>query len=206
MGYGLENAGPEIWIYAPWVVWAVSWTIAGIWANRTVGRPGGLRELPYRIFTISGFALLLFAVVRNGLEAPRNLPPFLFQRYWSLPIEAQWAMVGLAALGFLFCWWARLHLGALWSGVITRKEGHRVVDTGPYGLVRHPIYTGLLFAALATMAEKGTAHAVIGFVLMTVGYYMKGKLEERFLRQELGKDAYDAYAQRVPMLVPFAPA
>jgi len=198
--------GPDIWIYAPWVVWAVSWTIAGVWANRTVERPTGAREVPYRIFTIAGFALLLFDVIRNGQAVPRNYPPVLFQRLWTLPLDAQWAMVGLAALGFVFCWWARLYLGRLWSGNITRKEGHHVVDTGLYGLVRHPIYTGLLFAALATMALKGTTHAVIGFVLMVIGYYMKGKLEERFLREQLGAAAYDDYSRRVPMLVPFAPA
>ncbi len=39
-----------------------------------------------------------------------------------------------------------MHLGRLWSGNITRKTGRRVIDTGPYALVRHPIYTGLLLA------------------------------------------------------------
>ena len=54
-----------------------------------------------------------------------------------------YVLAGLTLAGTLFTWWARIHLGRFWSNAITRKEGHRVIDTGPYGLVRHPIYTGL---------------------------------------------------------------
>jgi protein-S-isoprenylcysteine O-methyltransferase Ste14 len=106
-------------------------------------------------------------------------------------------------VGFAFCWWARIHLGKLWSGIITRKTDHRIVDTGPYGLVRHPIYTGLLLAILATMVAKGTIIGIAGAAVIATGIYMKARLEERFLRQELGPAAYDEYAGRVPMLVPF---
>jgi protein-S-isoprenylcysteine O-methyltransferase Ste14 len=193
--------GPDIWIYAPWILWALTWTIAAAWANRTTKRPNVASELPYRVLTISGFALLLVAYVKGG-RIVGSSAPFL-QHYWTLPPQAAWAMVGMAALGFVFCWWARLHLGKLWSGRITRKEGHHVVDTGPYALVRHPIYTGIFIAALATMVLRGTSYAIAGFVLLVFGYYLKARIEERFLRAELGKEAYDAYARRVPMLVPF---
>jgi protein-S-isoprenylcysteine O-methyltransferase Ste14 len=71
--------------------------------------------------------------------------------------------------------------------------------------VRHPIYTGIILAALATAAQLGTALAVAGAVVLWVGFWIKARLEERFLRDELGEGAYDAYRQRVPMLVPFGP-
>jgi len=67
------------------------------------------------------------------------------------------------------------------------------------------IYTGLLLAILATMAAKGTVWGIAGAILLTIGIVMKARLEERFLRSELGT-AYDDYAGRIPMLVPFAPA
>jgi protein-S-isoprenylcysteine O-methyltransferase Ste14 len=121
------------------------------------------------------------------------------------PLAVNWAMVAVAALGFVFAWWARIHLGRLWSGGITRKEGHHVVDTGPYAIVRHPIYAGIITSALATMVVLGNLHAVLGALLLIVGYWMKGRLEETFLREQLGADAYDAYRRRVPMLVPFGP-
>jgi protein-S-isoprenylcysteine O-methyltransferase Ste14 len=82
------------------------------------------------------------------------------------------------------------------------KAGHRVVDTGPYCLVRHPIYSGLILAALATALMFGEAAAVAGFAAMVLGCWIKARLEERFLRQELGLEAYDAYAARVGMLFP----
>jgi protein-S-isoprenylcysteine O-methyltransferase Ste14 len=98
-----------------------------------------------------------------------------------------------------------VHLGALWSGNITTKQAHRVVDSGPYGIVRHPIYTGILLAAYATAAAKGTIPGVLGALLVTVGLWMKARLEETWLKAELGGDAYGTYRQRVPMLIPFGP-
>jgi protein-S-isoprenylcysteine O-methyltransferase Ste14 len=69
-------------------------------------------------------------------------------------------------------------------------------------MVRHPIYTGIIVASAATAALRGTAQAWLGMGVMTLGWYIKARLEERFLRDELGADAYDAYSRRVPMLVP----
>ena len=69
-------------------------------------------------------------------------------------------MAGLTLAGIAFTWWARIHLGRFWSNAITRKEGHRVIDTGPYGLVRHPIYTGLIGGMLATGVAVGTVTAI----------------------------------------------
>jgi protein-S-isoprenylcysteine O-methyltransferase Ste14 len=79
------------------------------------------------------------------------------------------------------------------------------VDSGPYALVRHPIYTGLLLALLATAAAKGTIFGVAGFLILLIGFWSKARLEERWLTAELGEDAYGSYRRRVPMLVPFGP-
>jgi protein-S-isoprenylcysteine O-methyltransferase Ste14 len=198
---------PQAAIYYPWYIWAGTWIVAALWTNRTVNRPGGGREWPYRILEFGGFFALLFFFVDNGQPAPTGQPvlDLLMHRYWLLPLSVNWAMVGVACAGFLFCWWARLHLGVLWSGFVTRKEGHHIVDTGPYAIVRHPIYTGIIVAALATMAVKGTGHAILGVLLLVAGYWLKARLEEGFLREQLGAADYDAYRRHVPMLVPFGP-
>ncbi len=194
--------GPDQAIYVPWALWAASWFAAALWANRTVKQPALGSQTLYRLFEFGGFFLLLAYVVRRG---PRGHFAMAFggTPLWSLPEDAKWAMVGVAALGFLFCWWARIHLGRFWSGSVTRKEGHRVIDTGPYAIVRHPIYTGVITASLATMAVRGTALAAAGAALIVAGYIVKGRLEERFLRAELGAEAYDAYARKTAMLVPY---
>jgi protein-S-isoprenylcysteine O-methyltransferase Ste14 len=177
-------------IYFTWDVWVVSWVVASAWSARTVGRAG---QLVYYVPVLAGGVMLFFF---SPLQGPLVL--------WPTDNILGWFMVGIAAFGFALAWWARLALGSLWSGAVTRKEGHHVVDTGPYGIVRHPIYTGIILAAFATAIVKATALALAGAVLMSFGWYLKARIEERFLTAELGEDAYRAYAARVPMLVPFA--
>jgi protein-S-isoprenylcysteine O-methyltransferase Ste14 len=186
---------PEIALDVIWAVWAVSWFAAAFWSDRSAKRPGFGAELLYRVVTIAG-AVLLFGVHHSDRAA---LP------LWRVSRAEGWALCGTATLGFLFCWWARIHLGRLWSGWVTKKADHRIVDTGPYGIVRHPIYTGIILSAFATAALKGTAVGFAGAAIMTLGFWIKARLEERFLRQELGAEAYDSYRRRVPMLVPFGP-
>jgi hypothetical protein len=92
-----------------------------------------------------------------------------------------------------------------WSSAITRKEHHSVVDIGPYAFVRHPIYTGIITALLATAVIQATAPALAGAALITYGLWLKARAEERFLVVELGPDSYGSYCRRVPMLIPFLP-
>ncbi|MFD2058574.1 methyltransferase family protein [Mesorhizobium calcicola] len=186
---------PGMAIALLWLIWLVSWLAAALWADPAQKRAGFQAEAPYRVMMVLGTMLLFIP--------PHDYVGWL--RLWAPNLAEAWICVALIASGLAFCWWARLHLGRLWSGTVTAKAEHRVVDTGPYGFVRHPIYTGLLLAILATMAAKGTVWGVVGAVLLTIGIVMKARLEERFLRRELGT-AYDDYARRIPMLVPFAPA
>jgi protein-S-isoprenylcysteine O-methyltransferase Ste14 len=198
---------PDTAIYYPWWIWAITWIIAALWANRTVKRPGFSREWFYRIFALAGFVFLLGGVghYKDGHISLGAWPGSLGQPLWYPPIPVAWALVGVTFLGFAFAWWARIHLGRLWSGSITRKEGHRVVDSGPYAIVRHPIYTGILLSGIASAIVMATPHAYIGALLLIVGYWFKARLEERWLREELSPQDYDAYRRRVPMLVPFGP-
>ena len=89
----------------------------------------------------------------------------------------------------------------LWSGVITRKKGHKLIYTGPYAFVRHPIYTGLFIALFATAALEATAPALLGAAL--IGLWRKARFEQHYLTIELSSEAYASYCRRVPMIVPF---
>jgi len=177
-----------------WIAWFVSWWLAAGWSNPTVKQPGAGREIPYRLVVISGIILLA------GLYPHRFSSELVL---WRTSVTLGWAMVVLAVAGFLFMWWARIYLGKLWSAGVRLKAGHRIVDRGPYGLVRHPIYTGIIVAGFASAILRGTAVGFLGATLMTVSWYIKARMEERFLREQLGSQYYDAYARRVPMLVPF---
>lgn len=176
-----------------WWAWVISWWAAAFWRAPAVKRPPIVGEIVYRLFVIGG-AVLMFSFFWPGSSN---------WMAWTPGLAMQWAMVLLVFVGLLFTWWARVSLGRLWSSSVTRKAGHRVVDTGPYAIVRHPIYTGVILAEIATAVQCGSWQALAGAAIMFVGWYIKARLEESFLRVELDRDAYDAYAQRVPMLVPF---
>jgi protein-S-isoprenylcysteine O-methyltransferase Ste14 len=77
-----------------------------------------------------------------------------------------------------------------------------VVDSGPYAIVRHPIYAGIILSAFATGIAERRLLAMLGAALIAAGLWLRSRLEERFLTTELGP-AYEAYARRVPMLIPF---
>lgn len=199
---------PDLAISYAWLLWFVSWMIAAFWRRQAVKRPPRIQELAHLLPTIAG-AVSLFATHAVGddptlqrFNGRSTVDPI---QLWHTPLALGWALLAATVAGFLFCWWARLHLGALWSGSITLKSDHRVVDTGPYRLVRHPIYTGLLLAALAAALEKATLNGFVGLGLMVFGIWLKARFEEGFLRSELGAEAYDSYARRTPMLVPFTP-
>jgi protein-S-isoprenylcysteine O-methyltransferase Ste14 len=184
---------PESTIFSLWIAWLASWVVAALWSNRTEKGGGILADVAFRILFWASATLLL---------APFSGHPYVQVQLWRLDAALKWIMVALTAAGFVFVWWARIHLGRLWSDWLTKKAGHHVVDTGPYRLVRHPIYSGLILAALATAAEKGNSLALFGAAILTLSFYMKAQREERFLRVELGKNAYDMYARKTAMLVP----
>ena len=187
---------PHIATVIAWVAWILSWIIAAMWADRAERRPARGEEWLYRIVTFVAALLLFFSRARR-FGAP--------DRLWTVGPALDWALFALVLVGFAFAWWARIYLGRLWSSSVTRKAGHRVVDAGPYAIVRHPIYTGLLLSLAATAAENGTVRAVAGFLIFIAGFWIKARLEERFLSAELGPGAYEAYRRRVPMLLPFGP-
>jgi protein-S-isoprenylcysteine O-methyltransferase Ste14 len=186
---------PEYTIYALWVAWLVSWTVAMLWSNRTEKRDAIGAELFFRVLFYVSLILLFAFPPRHHYYAQTQL--------WNFGDAMNWILVALTAAGLLFTWWARIHLGRLWSDWVVKKAGHHVVDTGPYRLVRHPIYSGLILAAFATAIEKGTSFALLGVVIITLAFCTKARREERFLRAELGNNAYDAYARKTAMLVPF---
>jgi len=142
-----------------------------------------------------GFGLLAFGSIGTN-----------FTPLWGLPGVASWALAGICGVSLLFTWWARVSLGSLWSGLVSRKEDHTFIQSGAYRLVRHPIYTGLIVAAIAHAVVIGQVANLAGALLMALGFWLKARLEERFLSQELGAATYSEYRRRTPMLVPFWPA
>jgi len=186
---------PALVIVSLWAAFALSWLLAALWSATTEKRLGTKRELSYRLMLVAGAVVL--AIPAHGYRGPLRL--------WHVTRSEAWLCCALIGVGIAFSWWAHVHLGKLWSGAIVTKSAHRVVDTGPYALVRHPIYTGMLLAVYATTAAKGTVPGVIGAIIVTLGLWMKAALEERWLSAELDAGEYARYRQHIPMLIPFGP-
>ena len=178
---------------ALWAIWFIGWLITASWSAKTVARISGTSQLSYSLFTWAG-AILLFL-------HPRSLSGLL-QPLLPTATRLPWVGVALIAIGLGFSGWARSHLGRLWSGRVTLKEDHTIIQTGPYSFVRHPIYTGLLVAVVGTLLTEITLAAIAGAVVLTIGLIMKIRQEERLLTNHFGA-AYDDYRIQVAGLIPY---
>src|SRR5688572_6714517 len=146
---------PASAIVAAWLVWLVIWILAAGWSARTASHHDLGAESPSRVLTLAAIVMILISYW-----------PISTARLWITPAPFGWVLFALALIGFIFTWMARLHLGPLWSSTSAPTEDHRIVDTGPYAIVRHPVYAGLLLAALATAAESGRIEAVIDALVL----------------------------------------
>jgi protein-S-isoprenylcysteine O-methyltransferase Ste14 len=120
------------------------------------------------------------------------------------PLTGWVAWLGLAVTigGCAFAVWARATLGSNWSSLVTVKQDHELILRGPYAVVRHPIYSGLLLALTGTAIAVGEVRAFVGLGLAFIGFLLKSAAEEKFMREEFSTE-YARYSQRVKRLIPF---
>lgn len=180
-------------IIAPvWLVAGVVWILLGFTAKRTRVRvPSTEQSLHYAVTAIG--MLVFMAPLRRWSAGHEQVIP---RNNATIGIG-----LGLLAAGIVFAYWARGILGRNWSGLVTIKQDHELIRRGPYNLVRHPIYTGILTALLGTMLALGQLRHVTGWAIVAVGLWLKSRVEERWLLQEFGA-AYADYRKQVPALVP----
>ena len=173
-----------------WILWLIGWYVAALFVNRTRSSEGMLIRLQHILPIAIGF----FLMTHN-----RHRPLLIGRLYQSPVIE--WLGVAITVAGLAFAVWARVHLGKYWSGIITLKEGHRLIRTGPYRIARHPIYTGFLTAVLGTAITASTGDAFIGFGVILIAFLIKIRREEAVLAGEFGEE-YDRFRKEVAALVP----
>jgi protein-S-isoprenylcysteine O-methyltransferase Ste14 len=145
---------------------------------------------------------LTFLIVLVVLSTTRIPLPWLYRQLWPSGIWSFWIGAAVTLVGLLFAIWARQHLGSNWSQAVTVKQGHELITTGPYTLVRHPIYTGILTGFLGTAIALSQVRGVIGFVLIFLVLWAKLRKEEEWMRSQFG-EAYATYAHQTAALVPY---
>lgn len=108
----------------------------------------------------------------------------------------------LALAGVAFAVWARIVLGHNWSGLVMMvRDGHQLVQTGPYAIVRHPIYTGMFAAILGITLTLGTLASWIAVASGLAGILIRVDVEERLMATEFGA-AHAAYRAKTWKLIP----
>ena len=179
-------------ICACWLIYIVYWIGSARRLKLVVKRQSWLSIIAHRIPVMLGGFLLV---------APR-LSPLL--RHNLTPHTDIAAAVGavVCVLGLAVAIWSRRTLAGNWSASVTFKQGHELVQTGPYRFVRHPIYTGILLMILGSASAVGQLQSWLGFVIVFVGFWIKLKQEESLMLLHFPNE-YPAYRTRVKALVPF---
>ena len=177
-----------------WVVFWITWFISA-WITRSPVKsqqPQGVRIFFFpALLVVAG--ILLFSENTSGILVQRIIPD-------TLPVNLAGLILTLAGIGFTY--WARLHLGRFWSSMPVIRVDHKLIRTGPYRFVRHPIYSGLLFGLIGTIIVVGTLVVILAVFVVLMVFFWKIMAEEKVLLEEFG-DEYTQYKKEVPALIPF---
>lgn len=177
----------EIVFAAGWAAFWLYWLVAAFSMKR--GRILWSRELGIRAV----IAVLVIVLIRLGAFRNHGLNTDLWRGGLGLV---------LCALGLGFAIWARLHLGRNWGTPMTQKDEPELVTSGPYRLVRHPIYSGLVVAGVGTAVALNWLW-MTAIVLVGLYFVYSATVEEAYLTKQFPHD-YPAYKRSTKMLVPFA--
>ena len=187
-----------LWFYesffpAVWILFLLYWQIKAIHTKTTQRlEPASSRILRVFIFLI---AIVLLSTTRIPLR-------WLYLQLWPDGLWPFWLGAAVTIAGLLFAVWAREHLGSNWSRSVTIKQGHELITTGPYAVVRHPIYTGILTGFLGMAIAISQVRGSFVCVLIFLAFWIKLRMEEQWMRSQFG-EAYATYAHQTAALVPY---
>jgi protein-S-isoprenylcysteine O-methyltransferase Ste14 len=185
------NLVQSIAIVVPWTLWLIYWVATSKQVKQTAQKEASVSRTLQSIPLIVGGALIIVPDITAAAWTPD----------WQQLRMPQFAGLAVLLAGLAFSVWARLHLGTNWSVSVTLKEGHELVRSGPYGLVRHPIYTGCLLALAGAASIGEQWRCVAGLLLVFASLAYKVRVEESWLTRHFGR-AYGQYRQEVAALIP----
>jgi protein-S-isoprenylcysteine O-methyltransferase Ste14 len=179
-------------VEVPWIVFLLYWIVSAIRTRETVQRESFASRYAILLIEIAGFVLLFRHSAGVG---------FLGERFMHRTLAS--AIVGsiLTWMGIGLAIWARYHLAEYWSARITIKADHQLIRTGPYARLRHPIYSGLILAAIGSAVVIDEWRCVLGVCLILTGYCIKARKEEAMLTQQFG-EAFREHQKHAGFLMP----
>jgi protein-S-isoprenylcysteine O-methyltransferase Ste14 len=194
----------DLLIIGCWAVFFLFILVGALFTKRTTERQSVEGRLAYGIPMVLAIVLLMNGIgglPEQGMESRHLL---ISLNVTLLPVTTAVAAIGsvLVVLGLLLGLWARVTLGSNWSGSVTFKEDHKLIQKGPYALVRHPIYSAFLLMYLGTAIAAGTLGGFIGFPLLFLSCWIKLQQEESLMVKHF-EETYLEYRRRVKALIPF---
>jgi protein-S-isoprenylcysteine O-methyltransferase Ste14 len=175
-----------------WMVWLLYWMVSAWGVRRNERGETASQRLQTALVLAFGTFLIFARATPFGLLNHRFVRDTFGLRVAAL-------IMVVAGLGYSV--WARVHLGKFWSSRVTLKEGHQLIQSGPYARVRHPIYSGIALAMVGTALFSGQWRALIGASIFIVGHWLKSRREEALLTSQFGS-IYEEYRRRTGSLVP----
>src|SRR5271156_1882217 len=187
-----------LWFYVSffpvvWIVFVLYWQIKAADTKAT-------QRLEPAASGILRVLIFLIAIVL--LSVPRIPLPWLYRQLWPQGLLPFWLGAAVTVAGLLFAVWARVHLGRNWSRSVTVKQDHELITSGPYAVVRHPIYTGILAGFLGMAIAISQVRGFLVFLLIFLVFWIKLRMEEQWMRSQFG-EAYATYARHTAALVPY---
>ena len=142
------------------VVWGIFWAYWFISAIRTFSSTKRKRSSSSRMLYFVPIIIILFIILQLPMIRSAILSRFLPD---SIALKIVGIILLLIGLGFAV--WARVHLGRNWSANAVIKEDHKLIRTGPYSIVRHPIYSGIWLGIIGTAIVLGI---IVGLLFMLI--------------------------------------
>jgi protein-S-isoprenylcysteine O-methyltransferase Ste14 len=170
----------------------VVWLVLAVRKKEIQERAGFGLRLAYGLPALAGFYLLFSSRVPF---------PWLEMRLISPNSLIDALGIALTAVGVTFAIWARLYIGENWSSAAAVKVNHELIRTGPYAWVRHPIYSGLLLAAIGTSLVRDEVRGLLALPIVWFGFWIKSRIEEQFMLKTFGP-AYAEYSRSTGALIP----
>jgi len=179
-------------VEVPWIVFVLYWIVSAIRTRDTLQTESFASRYAILLIEAAGFVLLFRHSAGIGFLGNRVMHRTLASAIVGSILT--WMGIGLAI-------WARYHLAEYWSARITFKEDHQLIRTGPYTRLRHPIYSGIVLAAIGSAVVIDQWRCVLGVGLVLVGYCIKARKEETMLTQQFG-DAFCEHQKHAGFLIP----
>jgi protein-S-isoprenylcysteine O-methyltransferase Ste14 len=177
---------------APWYALGVYWVVSALRVKPTKVKEGA----GGRLLHIGAMALVFLLLASHRLDVG-----LLGRRFVSESSLLRDFGIFLTFVGAAIAIWARYTLGQYWSARVTLKMDHRLIRSGPYMYVRHPIYSGLLLAMAGSALVIGEWRAVIAVLVAILEFSRKASKEEALLSTEFN-DEYQEYRKHAGFLAP----